>query len=83
MAKYKAKPEYEISVDSGENIVFDKRGYYETDDKNKIAILDGLVPKYVEKVDDGDKSENSKNQTEVKTATSRKKTSSKTSTSDK
>lgn len=48
MAKYKAAPHYVISG----GIEFTAFGTYETDDAEKIALLDSLAPLWITRVDE-------------------------------
>ncbi|SMO93007.1 hypothetical protein [Melghirimyces algeriensis] len=51
MAKYKAHPFY--IVDSGRSrISFNHNGFYETQDRKEIDILDKLCPTWVKRLDD-------------------------------
>lgn len=51
MARYKSEPKYMVRNDDI-RITFDYAGEYETDNAAEIKILDGLVPRYMRKVDD-------------------------------
>ncbi|NOU98478.1 hypothetical protein [Paenibacillus planticolens] len=63
MADYKASPFY--AVQSGETRVsFDQSGAYSTDDDVEIKLLDGLVPTWIQRVDE--------KQPEAKAPTTRK-----------
>lgn len=53
MAKYKAQPEYTVTIGENFSVEFDKFGFYETSEKDEIKALDALVPRYIKKVDDG------------------------------
>lgn len=56
MAKYQAAPFYE--VDSGDvRIKFDFFGAYATDKADEIAVLDGLCPVWIKRVDEPSKPE--------------------------
>ncbi|MCU6709351.1 hypothetical protein M6D81_11595 [Paenibacillus sp. J5C_2022] len=67
MAKYKASPGYVVAV-GNKTVRFDYHGECKTDDAAEIKILDGLVPKWVTKVSDGNKPEVSKAEMEPKPA---------------
>jgi hypothetical protein len=56
MAAYKAAPKYTISA-GGKTIVFDWLGTYVTNDPDEIAALDRLVPRWITKSTDEEKSE--------------------------
>lgn len=49
MAKYKAQPNYAVVVNDKKTIEFDAFGNYSTDNKDEIAFLDKLVPRYINK----------------------------------
>lgn len=89
MAKYKGQPEYSVTIDEHFSVVFDKFGFYETTDKDEIKTLDGLVPRYIKKVQESAKPEpETPDQAEPKpepeqTQTQRKKPGAKTPTSGK
>lgn len=51
MATYKASPGYAVMV-GDKTVRFGWRGDYVTNDPAEIAVLDGLVPKWVSKVDE-------------------------------
>lgn len=51
MATYKARPLYEVKVGK-RTVVFDYFGSFETEDASVIAALDGLVPAYIQRIDE-------------------------------
>jgi hypothetical protein len=62
MADYKASPFYAVQ-DGETRISFDHAGAYSTDDAAEIKLLDGLVPAWIQRIDE---------QPEVKAPTTRK-----------
>lgn len=61
MVKYKAEPRYTVRSDDI-RIAFNHVGEYETNNAAEIEVLDGLVPRYVRKVDDGKPAEKPKSE---------------------
>lgn len=51
MATYKARPFYEVKVGK-RTVVFDYFGEHKTEDAGVIAALDGLVPAYIQRIDE-------------------------------
>lgn len=82
LAKYKGQPEYAVTIGEHFAVVFDKFGFYETDDKDEIKTLDELVPRYIKKVQESAKPEPEKPEPEP-TQTQRKKPGAKPPTSGK
>lgn len=66
MAAYKARPFYEVKVGK-RTVVFDYFGEYRTENVSVIAALDGLVPAYIQRIDEPKAVAPKEEQTRVKT----------------
>lgn len=52
MAKYKGRPYYSVRIDDKKSVKFDNNGDYETSNTKEIEVLDSLVPRYFNRVDE-------------------------------
>lgn len=50
MAKYRARPGYEVRI-TEKTVIFDYFGSFETEDDTVIKTLDTLVPAYLQRID--------------------------------
>jgi hypothetical protein len=68
MAKYLAEPFYKVRINKNKVVTFTHEGEFETDTKQEINVLDGLVPTWIKKLEKENKDENKKKEEKKQSA---------------